>query len=235
MRSWKRLRSGWKPPRANSHEMSPATPSHRPGSIQPKAGEDSEFFSSTFVSFIHESETMMRRAFGILGAAALLIGPLRTASAADPPAVAIASKMAGVADDLNRKETGAPVQAEQKTIVRDLDELIASLEKECQACRGGIKRNRPRSGMRDSMISAGTGGIGTLGNPTDNGKDWGQLSGRERDRILQSMSEGFPPEYRTVLERYYRRLAEEKKPAPPSGELPRAKDAEAQPGADDTP
>ncbi len=24
------------------------------------------------------------------------------------------------------------------------------------------------------------------------------------------MSEGFPPEYRTVLERYYRRLAEEK-------------------------
>ena len=40
--------------------------------------------------------------------------------------------------------------------------------------------------------------------------DWAKLSGRERDRILQSMSEGFPPEYRTVLERYYRRLAEEK-------------------------
>jgi len=64
--------------------------------------------------------------------------------------------------------------------------------------------------MRDSMISAGQGGIGDLVNPDENGKDWAKLSDRERDRILQSMSEGFPPEYRTVLERYYRRLAEEK-------------------------
>ena len=60
------------------------------------------------------------------------------------------------------------------------------------------------------MISSGPGGIGTLINPAETGKDWGKLSSRERDRILQSMSEGFPPEYRTVLERYYRRLAEEK-------------------------
>ena len=35
------------------------------------------------------------------------------------------------------------------------------------------------------------------------------------------MSEGFPPEYRLVLERYYRRLAEEKA-APSSGETPQA-------------
>ena len=33
------------------------------------------------------------------------------------------------------------------------------------------------------------------------------------------MSEGFPPEYRTVLERYYRRLAEEKTAAS-GGECP---------------
>ena len=52
--------------------------------------------------------------------------------------------------------------------------------------------------------------MGNLTNPNDGGKDWAQLSERERDRIIQSMSEGFPPEYRTVLERYYRRLAEEK-------------------------
>ena len=64
--------------------------------------------------------------------------------------------------------------------------------------------------MADSMISRGTGGIGSLVNPGESDKDWAKLSGRERDRILQSMSEGFPPEYRTVLERYYRRLAEEK-------------------------
>ncbi len=134
-----------------------------------------------------------------------------------PPAIAddvkaedIASKMGGVIDSLGRKQTGEPVQGEQKAIVHDLDELIASLEKQCLACRGGIKRNNPNRGMADSKISSGTGGIGALMNPEEGGKEWGKLSGPERDRILQSMNEGFPPEYRTVLERYYRRLAEEK-------------------------
>ena len=36
------------------------------------------------------------------------------------------------------------------------------------------------------------------------------------------MTEGFPPEYRTVLERYYRRLAEEKS-AKAAGTGPKAK------------
>jgi len=158
----------------------------------------------------------MKRDLGILGAAALVSCLIQPAFAADPPAVAIATKMAGVTDELNRNVTGKPVQTEQKKIVNDLDELIASLEKKYDENKGGIKRNNPTKGMADSMISRGTGGIGTLVNPKDAGQDWGKLSPRERDRILQSMSEGFPPEYRTVLERYYRRLAEEKPSATPA-------------------
>ena len=157
-----------------------------------------------------------------LQAGALLAGLLGVApvtTAADIKVEAIADKMGGVVDELGRKQTGAPVQGEQTGIVSDLDELIASLEKECENCRGGVKKNGGK-GARDSMISRGPGDMGPLINPNDGGKDWAQLSDRERDRILQSMSEGFPPEYRTVLERYYRRLAEEKsakssvKPAP---------------------
>ena len=150
----------------------------------------------------------------LLGALAVTSGPSRPAVAAEaPPPAKIASKMAVVANDLDQKKTGTPVQKDQKTIVSDLDALIASLEKQCQACRNGVKRNNPNRGMDDSRISAGTGGIGTLVNPGDLDKDFSKLSDRERDRILQSMSEGFPPEYRTVLERYYRRLAEEKSAA----------------------
>jgi len=78
--------------------------------------------------------------------------------------------------------------------------------------------------MKDSKIKSGTGGIGTLVDPAESGKDWGKLSSRERDRIIQSMSEGFPPEYRTVLERYYRRLAEEKKVSPAAGAATDAKE-----------
>ena len=136
---------------------------------------------------------------------------------AQNPLTEISGKMSGVAGRLGKEETGEPVQAKQKEIVRDLDDLIAELEKECQACRGGVKRNNPNRGMRDSTISAGTGGIGDLTAPGESEKDWAKLSSRERERILQSMSQGFPPEYRTVLERYYRRLAEEKK-APAAGD-----------------
>jgi hypothetical protein len=155
----------------------------------------------------------MRRIRPTLGAATLLASLLAAPAAFagdEVKAVDIASKMTGVVDELGKKQTGTPVQGEQKAIVRDLDELIASLEKQCEQCRGGLKRNNPRSGMRDSMISSGNGEMGPLVNPGDGGKDWGQLTPRERDRILQSMTEGFPPEYRTVLERYYRRLADEK-------------------------
>jgi hypothetical protein len=164
-------------------------------------------------------------------AAALLLAGA-SARGDEPQAGRIASKMNDVVDELGRKQTGAPVQTEQKEIVRNLDDLIASLERQCENCKGGIKANRPRRGMDESMIRSGTGGSGPLGNPDDAGKDWGKLSDRERDRILQSMSEGFPPEYRTVLERYYRRLAEEKSAkAPKSDGAAKDQAAPAEPAA----
>jgi hypothetical protein len=164
-----------------------------------------------------------------LVAAALAGGP--TKKTPQGPVTEITQKMTVVAGDLGKVQTGEPVQTKEKAIVGDLDELIAELEKQCAACRGGIKKNNPSRGMADSMISGGTGGIGDLVAPGESAKDWAKLSGRERDRILQSMSEGFPPEYRLVLERYYRRLAEEKA-APSGGDSPQAKPKAESPKAE---
>ncbi len=152
----------------------------------------------------------MRSGIFVVGAAGLLSCALGVSASAQGPISSISGKMTHVAGDLAKTVTGEPVQVRQKEIVKDLDELIANLEKECQACKNGIKRNNPRQGLPDSVIRQGTGGIGDLVNPQESNKDWAKISPRERDRILQSMSEGFPPEYRLVLERYYRRLAEEK-------------------------
>ncbi|GAC1449015.1 MAG: hypothetical protein NVSMB9_32720 [Isosphaeraceae bacterium] len=163
----------------------------------------------------------MKRTLCLLMAAASLSCLYGNGARAQSPIASIATKMTGVVDDLSKTRTGEPVQKQQKAIVHDLDELIAALEKQCQACKNGIKRNSPSIPMADSRIGRGTGGIGSLVDPGKSNKDWAKLSNRERDRILQSLSEGFPPEYRTVLERYYRRLAEEKtgsNPAPPSTE-----------------
>jgi hypothetical protein len=162
----------------------------------------------------------------LLVATALMSSLLRPAVAAEPPAAPITAKMGDVTDELNRKLTGKPVQVEQKAIVDDLDKLIASLEKKRAECRGGLKNARPNRGMDDSRIGRGPGGIGDLVNPGDSAKDWAKLSDRERDRILQSMSEGFPPEYRLVLERYYRRLAEEKR-GPAAGAPAESKETDA--------
>jgi hypothetical protein len=158
----------------------------------------------------------MIRSLYILGTTALMSCLAGSGYAEPPPATAetpttaaIADKMSAVTGDLAKKQTGEPVQNQQKKIVRDLDALIASLEKQNDN-RGDVSSNNPRIPMADSRIKRGTGGIGDLVDPGQSEKDWAKLSSRERDRILQSMSEGFPPEYRTVLERYYRRLADEK-------------------------
>jgi hypothetical protein len=169
----------------------------------------------------------MNRTVRILGASLLTSCLFGSVAAAQSPITPITTKMDGVSVDLAKTMTGPPVQTTQKSIVQDLDELIAALEKQCQGCRNGIKKNNPRSGMLDSLISRGTGGVGPLIAPGESAKDWAKLSSRERDRILQSMSEGFPPEYRTVLERYYRRLAEEKV-APASGDRQKPKTDEAE-------
>ncbi|WP_169977230.1 hypothetical protein [Tautonia rosea] len=145
----------------------------------------------------------------LLFSVACVIGLVGSESNAQAPITGISVKMGRVVRDLQDTQTGEPVQVRQQDIVRDLDALIAELEKECAACRNGMKRNNPTNPLADSTIGKGTGGIGDLTDPNASQKDWANLSARERDRILQSMSEGFPPEYRTVLERYYRRLAEE--------------------------
>ena len=154
----------------------------------------------------------------LLGTVALscLVG---SSASAQKPMSGIAAEMTTVATDLSKSQTGKPVQEEQATIVKELDEWIAALEKQCSNCKNGIKKNKPAIPMQDSQIRGGTGGMGDLVGAGNGAKDWAKLSPRERDRILQSMSEGFPPEYRTVLERYYRRLAEEKT-VPQGGEKP---------------
>jgi hypothetical protein len=162
----------------------------------------------------------MKRSFRVLGTTALM-SCLSGASFAEPttPSSPPSASM------ISKKVTGEPVQNQEKRIVRDLDELIAALEKECDNCKGNRAPNNPKKPAKDSMIHGGTGGIGDLVDPNESAKDWAKLSARERDRILQSMSEGFPPEYRTVLERYYRRLAEEKTAAPaaPAGDAAQLK------------
>ncbi|HEV3345336.1 MAG TPA: hypothetical protein VG125_33470 [Pirellulales bacterium] len=118
-------------------------------------------------------------------------------------------EMEQVVIDLSGMTTGEPVQGTQKQIVTKLDKLIEELEKESEQMRGGSSSANPTRPMNDSMIKGGPGGMGDLHAARKTGKQWAELPPHERERIVQSMTEGFPAHYQKILERYYKRLAEE--------------------------
>jgi hypothetical protein len=155
----------------------------------------------------------MKRLFGCVAILALWARPTACGQeiAAVNPILDVAMDMDAVVVRLAKTITGEPTQAKQKTVIKKLDDLIAQLEKECAACRAaGASGANPTRPLADSRIIGGPGGIGDLHAARVAGKKWGELPPHERDRILQSMTEGFPAHYQTILERYFRRLAEEK-------------------------
>lgn len=134
----------------------------------------------------------------------------------------IALDMHVVVGKLEKKITQQPTQVVQAEVVSKLDKLIEELEKQCKACKGARSGRNPNRPALDSFIKAGPGGMGKLHAANQDGKKWGELPPHERDRILQSLTEGFPPHYHQILERYYKRLAEEK-PASDAADAPAPK------------
>lgn len=169
-----------------------------------------------------------------LSAALLVLVPAIAQAQTTPgggPLSGIVADMSMVVLDLSQMSTGEPTQKKQESIVSKLDELIAELEKEREASRGGTSGANPSRPLADSAIIGGPGGIGDLHAPRDGGKKWGKLPPHERDRITQSLTEGFPSRYGRLLESYYRRLAEEKPVDSEAGPADDAGDS-AGPGAE---
>ena len=131
--------------------------------------------------------------------------PINTARNSDPIGP-LADRMGDVVIDLSALKTNQPVQTKQKQIVSSLSDLIAQLEHEKSGNGGG--NPNPSRPMTRSQIAGGPGGSGPLHDPHAGTKLWGQLPPKERDQILQSQTEGFPPGYESVLANYYTRLSQ---------------------------
>ncbi len=122
----------------------------------------------------------------------------------------VISDMQAAGGRLGKLLTDKPTQQKEKDAIAKLDALIKVLEERRGQNGGGQAGNNPNEPLQDSIIKQGPGGSGPLHDANRKGRGWGQLPAHKREQILQSMSEGFPAHYQQILERYYRRLAEEK-------------------------
>jgi hypothetical protein len=120
----------------------------------------------------------------------------------------ITGQMTDVLGDLAAQRTNKPVQAKQQEVVENLDTVIKLLEQQ-KSGNGGGSLN-PTKPMSDSVIAGGPGGIHGLKDPSAGTRNFGRLPPKDRDAILQSKTEGFPPGYESLLQSYYQRLAQEK-------------------------
>lgn len=120
----------------------------------------------------------------------------------------LAGDMGYIVTDLSSLKTDKPVQVKQERVVARLDELIKMLEKSCKGgSGGGANPNKP---LNDSILAKGPGGQGAMIDPKQGDKQWAALPEKQREQILQSQTEGFPPGYERILQSYYQRLSEER-------------------------
>ena len=124
------------------------------------------------------------------------------------PLKRISGHMGKSADLLAKLDTGNPTQTVQKGIVIDLDAIIEELEKRKKNLKAGSNPD-PTTPLPDSVLAKGPGGQRDLRDPNASSRLWGQLSPKDRQQILQSQNEGFPPGYEAILSSYYKHLAQE--------------------------
>ena len=161
----------------------------------------------------------LRKALALAVLACGLAGPRAWSQEEDgmEPLDPVIADMQVAGGRLAKLLTDKPTRQKQKDAIDKLDALITLLEERRRQGQGASGAN-PDKPAEDSIIKAGPGGSGPLHDANRKGRSWGQLPAHKREQILQSMTEGFPAHYQQLLERYYRRLAEEKPAGEPSDE-----------------
>ncbi len=148
------------------------------------------------------------------------------------------SEMYQVSERMGKSgDTSRDVQRDQEEIVRKLDQVIATAEKNQSKGSGSSSSGKPKDkkqngsqknqqtrkpgqaqqGQEQQGSSAGSspgkgnvsGGLGITTPLAELRERWGNLPGRVREQLMQGVQEKVSPVYREWTEQYYKRLAEE--------------------------
>jgi hypothetical protein len=152
----------------------------------------------------------------------------------DNPLAEIARQMRDAQRRIARLDSGPATQQLQRQIVDDLDRLIEQARKSSGQCQSQSQSTSPKSptGSPRPQPNARTTQHPNKNPPTNTSTHtdkparrkpdaaatqaimkrlWGTLPERQREQMLQSPVEEFPPKYELEIEDYFRRLSEEKR------------------------
>ncbi len=130
---------------------------------------------------------------------------------------------------LEQQDETREASSAQSRAIDGLDAMIAELARRQSQCRGGQSKqsSQPKPGASKPGTSPATGASPTISRSGDLAaslaatgelvKDlWGHLPERQRQQILQPLSEDFLPKYATEIEEYFRALADPDRRPPES-------------------
>jgi hypothetical protein len=131
------------------------------------------------------------------------------------PFTTLEGDMDSVVADLDVGDTEPPAEVTQPLIIERIDTMIEMLEKACKGggAGGGQNPSRPANA---STLRTGVDKRGPMRSPQQDGRKWAELTPKEREKILQSKTDGFPAGYDEILTDYFRKLSRAE--ATPSGE-----------------
>lgn len=129
----------------------------------------------------------------------------------------IHKEMGLVVFNLEKGQVARPVQVEQPQLIERFDQIIELLEKAQKSGSGtGPASESPTNPAGASSLAPGPGGQGEMRDKGNTPRKWAELTPKEREKILQSRTQGFPPGYEELLQDYFLKLATEEA-APTTG------------------
>ncbi len=110
---------------------------------------------------------------------------------------------------LNR--SGTRVRDQEKDVIKKLDKLIEQLEEQQRQMQMAQANgnNSPSSPADREQRIGGQGSGDVKSKRQSDGGQWGNLEPAQRDAALAEMSKDLPPHYRSVIEEYFRKLADQ--------------------------
>ncbi len=119
----------------------------------------------------------------------------------------LADRMKKVTRDLKKQKTNDPIQVEQKEMTEELQELIEIYEEQERQSSGPPNGNGPSNApANQSSLTEGEGRIGNLEKRVSLNDRWGDMKDKDRKEIESAVQNNLPPQYRKLLEEYYKKL-----------------------------